>query len=72
MRITAHVTPRAHANEVVSKGVEGWKIRVTSSPTDGEANEAVCRIVAEELNVAPSRVKIFHGHTSKTKIIEVS
>jgi uncharacterized protein YggU (UPF0235/DUF167 family) len=64
------VTPRSSRNrvEVVDGQVRIW---VTASPTDGQANEAVCGIVAKTLGVAPSRVRVHRGHTARDKTLAV-
>ena len=52
--------------------VAGWlgdalKVRVSVPPEKGKANEAVVRIVAKMLEVAPREVSIVSGHTSPRK-----
>jgi uncharacterized protein YggU (UPF0235/DUF167 family) len=46
-------------------------IRVTAPPVDGKANDALCRLVANAANVAPSRVTILRGHTARDKVLDV-
>ncbi|WP_207766688.1 DUF167 domain-containing protein [Leptospira hartskeerlii] len=56
----------------VTKGEDGvWIIAVKEPATEGKANEAVVRAVAEELGLAPSKVKILRGEKSKLKLLEV-
>jgi uncharacterized protein YggU (UPF0235/DUF167 family) len=38
---------------------------------EGAANDAVVRVVAAHFGVAPSRVTIRRGHTSKHKTLEI-
>jgi uncharacterized protein len=47
-------------------------IRVTAPPVDGKANDALCRLVAKAAGVAPSRVTVVRGHTSRDKVLEVA
>jgi uncharacterized protein YggU (UPF0235/DUF167 family) len=42
-----------------------------ASPTDGQANDAVCLLVAKALKLAPSAVSIKRGHTSRDKTLLV-
>ena len=46
-------------------------IRVTAPPVDGKANDALCRFVARAAGVAPSRVSVVRGHTSRDKVVRV-
>jgi uncharacterized protein YggU (UPF0235/DUF167 family) len=49
----------------------GLVIYVRERAIEGAANEAVVRVVATHFGVAPSRVTIRRGHTSKHKTLEV-
>ena len=64
------VTPRSSKNrvEVASGQVRVW---VTVAPTDGQANDAVCALLAEAVKVAKSRVRIIRGHTSRQKRVAI-
>jgi len=46
-------------------------IAVAAIPKEGEANRAVIKTLAEYFDVAPSRISIISGQTSRTKIIEI-
>jgi len=65
------VTPRGSQNkaEVVDDQVKVW---VTAAPTDGQANDAVCRLIADRLDVAPSAVSVKRGQTSREKTLAIS
>jgi len=45
--------------------------RVTAPPVDGKANAALCKLIARRAGVAPSRVTIVQGETSRQKLIRV-
>lgn len=47
------------------------KVWVTAPPTDGQANDAVCRLIAKALKVAPSHVGVARGEASRDKVLEV-
>lgn len=64
------VQPRSSRNLVALEG-EAVKVWVTAAPTDGEANAAVCEIVAKTLGVAKSRISVIRGHTSRSKRLAV-
>lgn len=65
------VTPRAGRD-----AVDGWagdvlRARVAVAPTDGQANDALVRLLAKTLRIAPSRIAIVAGGQSRTKVLEV-
>lgn len=55
----------------VSEDGEQLTVYTHARAHDGEANEAVIRLIAEHFGVAKTRVKIIRGATSKNKIIDV-
>ncbi len=69
--ITVRLTPRGGRD-----AIDGWdgdtlRVRVASAPVDGRANEALVRLLAKALGVAPSRLGFVSGAPSRVKIIEV-
>ncbi len=69
-RIEVRVTPRSSRNQIVVNG-DAIKVYVTVAPTDGEANKAVCALIAKKLGIAPSRVDVVSGQTSRNKILQI-
>ena len=64
------VQPRARRNEVVEQdGV--LRVRVTAAPANGAANRAVIALLAEAFGVAPSRVALVRGATSRDKVFRI-
>ena len=55
-------------------GVRGdeLKVRVAAPPMDGAANEALVRLLADRIGVAPSSVTIRGGTGSRSKTVVVS
>lgn len=47
------------------------KIRLTSAPVDGKANEELLAMLAKIFNVHKDKVEIIAGHTGKNKIIAI-
>ncbi len=45
--------------------------KVTAPPVDGKANRALCRLIAERVGVAPSRVSVVRGEKSREKLVRV-
>jgi uncharacterized protein len=71
VRFGVRLTPRGGQDRVdgVADGI--LRVRVSAPPVDGAANEALLRLVASELGVARSAVRLTGGATARTKTIEV-
>ncbi|MDP2157775.1 MAG: DUF167 domain-containing protein [Nitrospirota bacterium] len=71
--IEVKVEPRSS-----QKGIAGvmdnnvLKVKLTSPPVQGAANEQLIEVIAEELKVKRSQVKVIHGQSSKRKVVEIS
>lgn len=70
--LSVRLRPRAG-----SDALEGWRdevlqARVAAPPVDGKANRALCRLVAGELGVAPSRVTLVRGERGRDKVLRVA
>lgn len=65
--VSVRVTPRAKRNEVGGVMNGKLQVRTTSPPTDGKANKAVIKLLAEFIDVAPSRIKLLRGPASRNK-----
>lgn len=70
-RITVRLTPRGGRD-----AIDGWdgdtlRVRVASAPVNGKANDALMRLLAKALGLAPSRIALVSGAQSRVKTIEV-
>lgn len=65
--IAVRVQTRARKNELVGVRDGRLQIRTTAAPADGKANKAVVRLIAEGLDVAPSRIELRRGKTHRDK-----
>jgi len=65
------VTPRSSRNKIEVAGPQELKIWVTAPPVDGEANAAVCQLLAKALDIAKSRIGIVNGDSSRNKTIRI-
>ena len=72
MKFRVRVTPRSGRNEIAGVRDDGvLLIRVTAPPDGGKANEAVRRLIAKTVGIAPSRVAISRGETAREKTISI-
>jgi uncharacterized protein YggU (UPF0235/DUF167 family) len=77
IRLPVRLTPGAAADRI-----DGWdvdvegrpvlRVRVRARPVEGEANEALVKLIAGSLGVRKSNVAIQRGGQSRTKILEVA
>jgi uncharacterized protein (TIGR00251 family) len=65
------VVPRASRCEPAGFQDDALKLRITSPPVEGKANEACIALLAEMLGVKKARVAIISGHASRTKTVAV-
>jgi uncharacterized protein (TIGR00251 family) len=70
-RVKVFVKPRAKKNAVVGIQGDAIKIHVASPPVEGAANQGLRKFVAKTLGIAPSRVEIVSGHTSRHKTVRI-
>jgi uncharacterized protein YggU (UPF0235/DUF167 family) len=47
------------------------ELAVTAPPEDGKANAAVCRLLADFLGVAASRIRVERGHAARNKHVVI-
>lgn len=76
LRFTVRLTPRSGGDSISGwqtgpNGSRFLKARVSAPPEDGKANDALIRLLAAQLHIGRSRIKIVSGAASRTKLIEV-
>ena len=73
MRFQVHVTPKSRTNAVEATrdgGATRIRVRVTTAPEGGKANDAVLALLAERLGLARRALRVAGGTTSRVKWIE--
>jgi hypothetical protein len=48
------------------------RVRVAAPPVDSAANEALCRLLARELDVSRASIRIVTGGTARRKVVAVA
>jgi hypothetical protein len=69
--IRVRIAPRASRDAIGAMLGDELVVRVTAPPVDGQANEAVVRLLAKRLKVARGAVTIVRGLRSRQKLVEV-
>ena len=75
--IDVRLTPRGgrDAIEGIERRADGravLKARVRAAPFEGEANAALCRLLAVALGTAPRQVTLVAGETARVKRIRIA
>ena len=69
--LRVRVQPRASREAILGWRDHLLRLAVTAPPVEGEANQAVRRLVARALGIAPSAVTVVGGERSRDKLIRV-
>ena len=73
MKISAKIKPNSRYREEVVVNNDGSLTIYTKAPAiEGRANLAAVKLVAQYYGVAPSRVKLVRGTTSRNKVFEIA
>jgi uncharacterized protein (TIGR00251 family) len=75
--LTVRLTPKGGRDgidgiEQLADGRSVLKARVRAAPSEGEANDALCRMMAKALRVPPRDVALVAGATARVKRLAVS
>jgi hypothetical protein len=69
--LSVKLQPRASANEIGEPLGNELRIKVTAPPVDAAANEALVKLLAQQLDCPRNRVELVRGHTSRHKIVKL-
>ena len=70
--LSVRLTPKGGRDEIdgieaLADGRVVLKVRVRAVPAEGEANEALCRLIAKSVGVPPRDVTLVAGATARIK-----
>lgn len=73
MKISVKIKPNSRYREEVVANDDGSLTVYTKAPAiEGRANLAAIKLLAKHYGVAPSRVKLVRGATSRNKVFEIA
>ncbi len=70
--ISIKVTPHAKQNKIILLDDGSYKIFVTAAPENGKANKAAAKILADYFKIAPTKIEIISGLTSRKKLFRIN
>ena len=71
MKIVVKAEPNAKKEQIEKVDETHFVVQVKEPPIQGRANRAIKDALAEYFNIAPSRIKIVSGSSSKQKTFEI-
>ena len=71
VRFLVRLTPRAGRDEVDGVTDGELRCRVAAAPSDRAANAALIRLLARELGLAPSSLRLVSGATARRKLVAI-
>jgi uncharacterized protein len=69
--IRVKVTPRSSKNRIAGKEKGFYRVKVTSAPVEGKANDALIALLAEELDVPKRHIEIVSGKNARLKSVRI-
>jgi uncharacterized protein (TIGR00251 family) len=75
--LTVRLTPKGGRDAVdgIEQAADGrpvLRVRVRAAPSEGEANDALVRLLAKALDVPPRAVELLAGHTARLKRLKIA
>lgn len=71
LKVLIYVQPGAKSTEIVGIHDGALKIRLSVSPIDGRANDALQKFLAKKFDVPLTNVKLTRGGKSRKKIFSI-
>ena len=69
--LTVRLQPRAKRNAIVGERDGVLRVTVAAAPVEGQANTALCKLIAKRAGIARGRVSIVRGERSRDKVVRV-
>ena len=69
--LTVRLHPRAKRNVIVDERDGVLRVDVAAAPVEGQANMALCKLIAKRAGIARGRVSVVRGERSRDKTVRV-
>jgi uncharacterized protein (TIGR00251 family) len=70
--LRVRVQPRASREGLGAVREGTLTVRVTAPPVDGQANQALCRLLGRVFGVPPSSVAVVRGASARDKVVRLA
>ena len=71
MKISLRVKPGAKQDKVEKIGSDSYAVWVKAKAIEGEANQAVVKVLSEYFNIAKSKIVLIKGKRARDKIFMI-
>ena len=71
MLIKVKAWPEEKENQVIQKSADSFEVKTKLKPIQGQANQAVRRLLAEHFKIDLEKVRIVKGFKQRNKIFEI-
>ncbi|MDA8172957.1 MAG: DUF167 domain-containing protein [Nitrospiraceae bacterium] len=72
IELNIKVEPRSAKRGIAGIYGDALKVKLTSAPVEGRANEELVELLSDFLKVKKSDIRILRGGTSKRKVVEIT
>jgi len=72
LTVKIRAIPRASKNEIQGIYDDALKVRLTTAPVDGKANQALIRFLSKALKISKAQFQIAQGETSRHKVLRIT
>jgi len=69
--LAVRLQPRARRNAIVEERDGVLRVSVAAAPVDGQANAALCKLIAKRAGIARGRVSVIRGERSREKVVRI-
>jgi hypothetical protein len=69
--LLVRLQPRARRNAILEERNGVLRVSVAAAPVNGQANAALCKLIAKRAGVARGRVSVIRGERSREKVVHV-
>jgi uncharacterized protein (TIGR00251 family) len=66
------VVPRAGQDGIAGERQGALVVRLSAAPVDGQANQALVRVLGKALGVPPSSLTILRGAAGRDKVVRIA
>jgi hypothetical protein len=69
--LSIRLKPRAGSDAIVAERNGVLHVSVSAPPVEGQANAALCKLIAKRAGIARRRVSVIRGEHSREKVVRV-